>query len=202
MLRVSERVEIARPLYHAGEQRGFGQGDFMKWLSEKYSRGLAESPNVIRSLATEKNLVHIRFKDFLLRPFVLEVDRHHGFGELSTPAFVRLEPEPADKLHCQRRGSLCFPPISKIDPTGLHDAGKVEPSVLKKMLVFGRDDGTDQDWGNLGEFDEPALLPAGVQCGEQRIAQIKISELTSGRLDRLDCSVADQHRETPPGSAV
>src|SRR5581483_8805911 len=104
-------------------------------------RRFSESQKSERSAIPQRHGICVIFKDFLLRQFALKMDRNQQFVEFARPGLMTVQPKILGKLLRQRRSALCALMLPEIYPKRFHDSLRIETRMLKKPLIFDRDDG-------------------------------------------------------------
>src|SRR5579864_2540264 len=170
------RIVVTGPLDEPGEGSGLGEIDLPDILAKVRVRRLPESANFETSAAPQIDLVAVELEDLFFGEFLFEFERDHDFGGLALPALLAVQPEIARQLHAQGGGPLGFAALFQVFIHRLHDAERIEAAVLEEALVFSRNDGVDQDFRNVVEMDQPALLAiAVVEIRDQLRLKLKLA---------------------------
>lgn len=158
---VAVGVEIVGALDEAGEEGGFLKAKIAEVLAEIDLGGLAEAVDGEALALAEVDLVGVVLEDLLLGELLFELEGDEGLERLAFPCLVAGEPEEAGELHGDGGGAVAAV-LGDVDPGGAEDADGVEAGVVEEALVFGGDDGVNEDLGDVFEADEAAFFAAAV----------------------------------------
>ena len=156
-LRASLRVTVGGGIIiwranDAGEVGTLGKAELTKVLAEiRPDAGLRESPDAEAAAVAEIDFVGIQLENLRLGEALLELNRHHGFGNFSPEGALIAQEKRARDLHGDGAGALeMIAGVAQIGPSSAPDAQEVEAAVLKKTFVFRGENGVyEKRWGNV-----------------------------------------------------
>ena len=119
---------------------------------------LAKSVDGKAPAITDVHLVHVQLENLLFREALLELHRHHRFGQFAAPRPLRAKEETPRHLHGQRAGALQVRFVAQVGPRRAQNAHGIETGVLEKSLVFRGENRVQERLRNVGVAHRPALF--------------------------------------------
>ena len=160
---VVEGRERVRAADDAGEQRGFGEGQFLGALFKVGPRRFLDPADLV----APEDAVHVVLEDFLFVVVRLDPVGDGGFQQLAVELLqLRGEIEPLafqqeavpGELHGQRGGSLGGTGALDVLFHRAADADPVDPTVAEEAFVLAGEDGVDEVQGDIFVADHVALF--------------------------------------------
>ena len=106
----------------------------------------------------EENLVDIQLENLVFRQVVLDLVGEQRFVKFARVGLFGAQEEVACDLLGNGRGALTFATASQIGDGRAGDPGVVDPAVLIKPIIFGRQDGMLHDIRYVADSDDGATL--------------------------------------------
>src|SRR5581483_5913999 len=168
--RVPVRIQIARPLHHAGKQRGFRQSEALQVLVEVGARGFGKAADGERAALAQVHHVGVELKDLLLGELLVELDGDKDFGGLALQGLLAIKEEGARDLHGDGRAALAArAAFSVVAVSILEQPQEVHAPVLEEAPVLDGEHGVHQDFRYVLVLDELALgTLLGIQGGDKQ----------------------------------
>ena len=163
-------MQRARRLRHRREVGGFRDREFVHRFVEIDQRRRADSVGA----EAEIDFVQIQFEDAVLGISALDPHRQQRFLDLARERNLVGQQEVLGDLLGDRRGALrtlVRTEILRIQHHGARHAGEVDAAMLVEVLVFGGEEGVDDEFRHrLDRQIEPALL--GVFTEQRAIGSV------------------------------
>ena len=171
-----ERIVITRALHQARQHGRLLQCQLADVFSKIGLRRFTETTDVERAPAAEIDLIAVKLEYLLLVELLFQFQRDQELSRLAPPAFVIVQPETTGDLHAQSRSTLGLAAFFQVHISGSGDAQRVEAGVLKEALVFGRDNGIDQQPRNIRVVhDAPLLAVTVVKIGNKLRLELELA---------------------------
>ena len=107
---------------------------------------------------SEIDLVHVDFKNLILRKFVFNFERHRNFVELAGVCAFSRQEEVAGYLHRDGRAALTAATDEHIDDCCTSNPHHFNAVMLIKAVVFRAENGVLDMFGNVGNTDKITTL--------------------------------------------
>ena len=166
-IRIAVGIEITWTLHDTREEGRLGGIELREILIEIRPRAFGEPADGEGIAPAQIDLIGVVFQNLLLREPALHVQRDDQLFKLALPAFPGLQPKAAGQLHTDRGRSLIFAAGAQIDVRCFDDAPQVKPGMLKKTLVFHRDQRMHQVGRDVGVADQAPPLATAGEIGNQ-----------------------------------
>ena len=168
-LRESPRVVVGRPLDHANHQRHLVQLQLSQGLAEQILTGQTKTMHRALAVLTEKDLVQVGLKNFVLVVMQLQQQRHHRFGGFAGQAALIGQIEVLDQLLGQGTATLAQLPGGGVDPEGPSNRLERYAVVIEELPILNRHQGFHQIRRHLIKLEQNAVFMVGrIQTTDQQ----------------------------------
>jgi hypothetical protein len=144
---VADRMQRRRSLRQRGEVSGFSHGELVDRFVEIDQRRRGHAVGA----EAEIDFVEIEFQDFVLGIGALDAHRQQGFLDLAGERHFVGQKKVLRDLLGDRGGALraaIGTVILRVQKGGARHARIVDPAMLVEILVFGGEEGVDDQFGN------------------------------------------------------